>query len=59
GPVLELVGGEFQPSFETVYPGGDAYLIYGFDSIFVQIPQRFAVFLLENRIFHDGPIHTD
>ena len=26
GPVLEPVGGEFQPSFETVHPGGGAYL---------------------------------
>ena len=28
GPVLEPVGGEFQPSFETVYTGGGAYLIF-------------------------------
>jgi hypothetical protein len=27
GPVLEPVGGEFQPTFETVYPGGGAHLI--------------------------------
>jgi len=25
GPGLEPVGGEFQPSFETVHPGGGAY----------------------------------
>jgi len=25
-PVLEPVGGEFQPSFETVYPGAGAHL---------------------------------
>jgi hypothetical protein len=37
GPVLELVGGEFQPSFETVYPGGDACLNYGFDAVFLKI----------------------
>jgi hypothetical protein len=28
GPGLESVGGEFQPSFATVYPGGDAYLLF-------------------------------
>jgi len=28
GPGLEPVGGEFQPSFETGYPGGGAYLIF-------------------------------
>jgi hypothetical protein len=27
GPGLEPVGGEFQPQFETVYPGGGAHLI--------------------------------
>jgi hypothetical protein len=27
GPVLEPVGGEFQPTFETVYPGGGAHLV--------------------------------
>ena len=27
GPGLEPVGGEFQPSFETVHPGGGAHLI--------------------------------
>jgi hypothetical protein len=27
GPGLEPVGGEFQPSFETVYPGSGADLI--------------------------------
>jgi hypothetical protein len=26
GPVLEPVNDEFQPPFETVYPGGGAYL---------------------------------
>jgi hypothetical protein len=26
GPVLEPVDGEFQPSFETVYPGAGAHL---------------------------------
>ena len=26
GPGFEPVGGEFQPSFETVHPGGGAYL---------------------------------
>ena len=26
GPALELVGGEFQPPFATVYPGGGAHL---------------------------------
>jgi len=25
GPGLETVGGEFQPSFETVYPGAGAH----------------------------------
>ena len=28
GPGLDPVGGEFQPSFETGYPGGGAYLIF-------------------------------
>jgi hypothetical protein len=28
GPGLEPVGGEFQPSFETGYAGGDAHLIF-------------------------------
>jgi hypothetical protein len=28
GPGLEPVGGEFQPSFETGYAGGGAYLIF-------------------------------
>jgi len=28
GPGLEPVSGEFQPSFETGYPGGGAYLIF-------------------------------
>ena len=28
GPGLDPVGGEFQPSFETDYPGGGAYLIF-------------------------------
>jgi hypothetical protein len=28
GPGLEPVGGEFQPLFETGYPGGGAYLIF-------------------------------
>jgi len=27
GPGLEPVSGEFQPSFETGYPGGGAYLV--------------------------------
>jgi hypothetical protein len=27
GPGLEPVGGEFQPSFETVHPGGGAHLV--------------------------------
>ena len=27
GPGLETVGGEFQPSFETVHPGGGAHLV--------------------------------
>jgi len=27
GPDLEPVGGEFQPSFATVHPGGGAHLI--------------------------------
>jgi hypothetical protein len=26
GPVLDPVGGEFQPQFETAYPGGEAHL---------------------------------
>jgi hypothetical protein len=28
GPGLDPVGGEFQPSFETVHPGGGAHLIF-------------------------------
>jgi hypothetical protein len=28
GPGLDPVGGEFQPPFETGYPGGGAYLIF-------------------------------
>ena len=28
GPGLDPVDGEFQPSFETDYPGGGAYLIF-------------------------------
>jgi hypothetical protein len=28
GPGLEPVGGEFQPSFEIGYAGGDAHLIF-------------------------------
>jgi hypothetical protein len=28
GPGLEPVGGEFQPSFEIVHPGGGAHLIF-------------------------------
>jgi hypothetical protein len=28
GPGLEPVGGEFQPSFETVHSGGGTYLIF-------------------------------
>ena len=28
GPGIDPVGGEFQPSFETGYPGGGAYLIF-------------------------------
>jgi hypothetical protein len=35
GPCLEPVGGEFQPPFETVYPGGGAHLFSVFHSIFV------------------------
>ena len=27
-PGLEPVGGEFQPQFETAYPGGGAHLIF-------------------------------
>ena len=27
GPGLEPVGGEFQPSFETIHPGGGAHLV--------------------------------
>ena len=34
GPGLEPVGGEFQPSFETAHPGGDAYLFTVLHSIF-------------------------
>jgi hypothetical protein len=29
GPVLETVGGEFQPPVETAYPGGGDHLIFG------------------------------
>jgi hypothetical protein len=32
-PVLEPVGGEFQPSFKTVHPGGGATLI-PYDTLF-------------------------
>ena len=35
GPVLGPVGGEFQPSFETVHPGGGAHLFSVLHSIFV------------------------
>jgi hypothetical protein len=35
GPGLETVGGEFQPSFETVYPGAGAHFITLLHSIFV------------------------
>jgi hypothetical protein len=35
GPVLGPVGIEFQATFETVYPGGGAYLASGFGFIFV------------------------
>ena len=35
GPVLEPVGGEFQPSFEIVHPGGGAHLFSVLHSIFV------------------------
>ena len=34
GPGIEPVGGEFQPSFETAHPGGDAYLFTVLHSIF-------------------------
>jgi hypothetical protein len=34
GPVLEAVGGEFQPRLATVYPGGGAYLNVALYSIF-------------------------
>jgi len=34
GPVLETVGGEFQPPFATVYPGAGAHHFDGIDSIF-------------------------
>jgi hypothetical protein len=33
GPGLEPVGGEFQPSFETVHPGGGAHLFSVLHSI--------------------------
>ena len=34
GPVLGPVGIAFQATFETVYPGGGAYLASGFRFIF-------------------------
>jgi hypothetical protein len=33
GPGLKPVGGEFQPSLETVYPGGGAHLFSELHSI--------------------------
>jgi hypothetical protein len=35
GPGLEPVGSEFQPSFETVHPGGGAHFFFVLHSIFV------------------------
>ena len=35
GPVLEAVGGEFQPRLATVHPGGGAYLNVALYAIFV------------------------
>jgi hypothetical protein len=35
GQGLEPVGGEFQPSYETVHPGGGTYLASGFGFILV------------------------
>jgi hypothetical protein len=35
GPGLEPVGGEFQPPFETVFPGGGAHHFSVLHSIFV------------------------
>jgi hypothetical protein len=35
GPGIEPVGGEFQPSFATVHPGGGAHLFSLLHSIFV------------------------
>ena len=35
GSGLETVGVEFQPSFETVHPGGGAHLFFVVNSIFV------------------------
>jgi hypothetical protein len=35
GSDLEPVGGEFQPSFATVHPGGGAHLFSVLHSIFV------------------------
>jgi hypothetical protein len=34
GPGLDPVGGEFQPSFETVHPGGGAHLFSELQSFF-------------------------
>ena len=42
GTGLDPVDGEFQPSFETGYPGGGAYLIYiqtGYFRIKHQLPE--------------------
>jgi len=36
GPVLGPVGIAFQPTVETVYPGGGAYLAGGFGVVFVR-----------------------
>jgi hypothetical protein len=38
GPGIETVGGEFQPSFATVHPGGGAHLFSVLHSIFVLKP---------------------
>jgi len=35
GPGLEPVGGEFQPQFETAYPGGGTHIFTELHSIFV------------------------
>jgi hypothetical protein len=41
GPGLETVGGEFQPSFETVYPGAGAHHSFFVAVTGLQSPMRF------------------